>query len=229
MADPFLAIRTQLQSVRGVLWDFDGCVVDSEPWHWRAYGAAFQKYGHTIPERTYYESFSHRGDSAEDEILRAGLPCTANEIRGIKNTHYTRFLDHNDVKPFTELPEILSLLNRLNIKSVVASNSPKEQIEAILKRHNLLSAFAGVVGADAQLRKKPFPDVFLRAGEFLDLPKENLLIFEDSERGFKAAAAASIPVVWLRTPRNEGFSTQLPYLGELRHFEVVQLLKSLLG
>jgi beta-phosphoglucomutase-like phosphatase (HAD superfamily) len=74
------------------------------------------------------------------------------------------------------------------------------------------------------LRKKPFPDIFQAAFARLGASAQEVLVFEDSERGLQAAAAAGADAVLLRTPFNANLQVSAPFVAELSHVELGEAL-----
>jgi len=62
-----------LSTLNGILLDFDGTLVDSEPIHFKANAHAFKEAGHQIDESEYYLHWSLMGAGAAGEIQRYGL------------------------------------------------------------------------------------------------------------------------------------------------------------
>lgn len=86
--------------------------------------------------------------------------------------------------------EILQFFREQGIRMAVASSSSVRQIEANLKKSGLKDYFEAIVGGDEVFRGKPAPDIFRRATEKLGCEPEKCYVFEDSENGIKAGAAA---------------------------------------
>lgn len=209
------------------LWDFDGCLCDSERVHFLSYAEAFAFYGHTLDESEYYQRFSHTGLGAQEEIRIYGLPYSLEEIRQKKNEAYWNRIQKAEAKIFPEVPEILERLEHLGIQNIVASNSPQHELDLILSQTEVSLKLHGVFGLFPGLRKKPAPDIFLHALEEMGGESQFSLVLEDSERGLLAAAAAHMPAFWLNTFFSQNFSTEAPYLWKPTHAQLLELLKGI--
>lgn len=76
------------------------------------------------------------------------------------------------------------------------------------------------------MQKKPAPDLYLKALSLLNLLPCDVIVIEDSERGLLAAQAAECEAIWIKTPFNLRFKTTAPYVAELNHLELLNVLKS---
>lgn len=96
------------------------------------------------------------------------------------------------------LIELLEYLKKENIKNIVATGSVKEHMNFILQKTGLLKYFNLFVCGDEVERGKPFPDIFLKAAEKLEVAAERCLILEDSQNGIIAANHAGMSVIFIK-------------------------------
>jgi beta-phosphoglucomutase len=89
------------------------------------------------------------------------------------------------------------------VPSAVVSNAEPENIAMLLDGAGLRRYFPTVVDGHQVQRPKPFPDIYLRAGELLNVPASGCVVFEDSVTGITAGVAAKMRVVGLRTTLTE--------------------------
>lgn len=219
------SIFSQVMSKKGFMWDFDGCFADTERIHFLAYSEAFAQFSHQVDEKEYYERFTFYGFGAKAEIDAYNLKCTPEQIANLKVEKYWQRIRDNTVQLFSEMRDVLKFLKARGAKIAIASNSPREEIELILKKHPEVFAQVDlIVGKTPELRKKPAPDIFNHTLKLLGLAPEEALVFEDSDRGLAAAAAAECEAIWLRTPFNRDFSTTQPHIASLSHSEFLKIL-----
>lgn len=208
-------------SKKAFLWDFDGCVCDSEEIHYKAYAKAFRHFGHKVNKNEYFHTFTHTGGGVLAEIANYHLTCDPEKIKELKAQYYSDFITNHPVFLFPEVIKIVQRLNSHGIKSVIASNSPRTEIETILLKNQADQLFDIVIGLEKHLKKKPAPDIFLAALSRLEISPHEAMIIEDSERGLLAAQAADCDAIWIKTPINQTFSTSAPYLAALTHQELL--------
>lgn len=200
------------------VWDFDGSFCDTERLHYRAYAAAFAEWGHELKEEGYYLRFTHLGEGARKELEDAGLDAPLDDLLAAKKRHYMRLISTEPLPLFERIEDILTGL-RARGRIAIASNSPRDEIDLILERTGLGHFPSLVVGREGDLRKKPFPDIFQAAYARLGVAPEDVLVFEDSERGLQAAAASGAQSVLLLTPFNRSLPFRAPYALACSHVE----------
>ena len=61
-------LKQTILNKKAILWDFDGCLCDSERIHFLAYEKAFLQYDHILNEYEYYETFTNTGGGVVKEI-----------------------------------------------------------------------------------------------------------------------------------------------------------------
>jgi HAD superfamily hydrolase (TIGR01509 family) len=217
-----------VQKARAILFDFDGVLVDSEPVHYGVFRAIFEKHGHDLDENDYWKHWTILGEGVRGELHRHGLDhLDPDELQEEKNRNFLAAC-HSGVIPFDPGARSLVAAFRSVGKLVsIASNSPRDQIDAILHSADptTVPEFDAIIGRSPELAKKPAPDIFLAAARALDMPPEDCLVFEDADKGLRAAIAARMPCVILRTDQNRNFTFE----GEDAIAESLAEIESALG
>ena len=183
--------------IRGVIFDMDGLMTDTERLFLRLWCEVMTERGY--PEHqdvvAYCIGQNHAATHAyvreklgEDfdymSILRevgrrSGAFCKANGV---------------PVKP--GLYELLDNLDSRGIPYAVATSTLQENARWRLQNIGVLDRLKGLVTGDMVTVGKPEPEIFLRAAELLGLPPEQCLVLEDSPHGILAAfRAGCLPVM----------------------------------
>jgi len=97
--------------------------------------------------------------------------------------------------PMPGLYEVLEQIDRRAIPKAVATSSPRDYMEGILGRFDLLQRFTLTLTAEDVTHGKPHPEIYLQAAQRLQITPAEMLVFEDSQAGTQAAAAAGSVVV----------------------------------
>ncbi|KAB8028505.1 HAD family hydrolase [Fluviispira multicolorata] len=220
-----LDLKHKILSKKAILWDFDGCLCDSERIHFLAYAKAFAQFGHTLNEYDYYDTFTHTGAGVAKEIETYNISCNLEEIRKEKAKHYWELISKGAAKIYPEIPEILSILKINGHVNAIASNSPAEEINLILSQQKDKLCIDTVVGIEPGMRKKPFPDLYNKALNVLNISPSEALVIEDSERGLLAAQTAGCEAIWIKTDLNDRFETKANHFSRLTHKQLISILK----
>lgn len=194
---------------RGIIFDFDGVLVDTE---WAIYQSWVQLYareGQEISIATYSPclgaGYSHWNPADHLEKL------TGKKYDWEVETPARQAVLEADLARSGLMPgaaELLDWCAAQGIGLTVASSSSRRWVQGWLERLGIYHRFAGVFTRTDGYPVKPNPALFEAAQQCLGLGKAECLIIEDSENGTIAAQNAGIPCVAIpnRMTENSDFS-----------------------
>jgi len=188
--------------IKAIIFDMDGVLVDSEPFHVEIEKQQFLLNRLPISDEEHRRYMGVASDVMWKEIAkRHSLNVSVEEITEQNRIESIRFFSGlKEIPVMPELPELLERLKQKNYPMAVASSSFPEIIELILKRTGLRKYFQVVVSSQEAGKSKPEPDVFLLAAEKLGIDPHDCLVIEDSGNGIKAAKAAGMRCVAYQSP-----------------------------
>jgi len=93
------------------------------------------------------------------------------------------------------VPELLAALERSDIPKAVATSSGRRFTSDVLGRFQLEPRFQFLLTAEDVVEGKPHPEIYLKAASCFGLRPAEIVVFEDSQNGCRAAAAAGAVVV----------------------------------
>ncbi len=190
---------------KGIIFDFDGILADSEKYHFLSYREVFRGYGHEIDETEYYKYWTSLGRGAQGEIERHGLDLDPSEITEEKRPIYSRYCRDGSIRLYDEAGYIVNALSRSGKKMAIASGSHREDIEAVLENGGISNTIPVIVGKNDVQKTKPDPEVLIKTLVQLGLKNTECVVLEDAEKGMFAAAAAGVPVIVIRTAETGEF------------------------
>ena len=196
--------RRIVDGAEAVVFDFDNVIVDSEPFHYRAYDGVFAGKGHTIDREEYWVEWTSKGGGAEGEINRHGLDLDPADIRSEKDPVYSSYCRNGEIPLFPEAVKIIRLFRSSGLRTAIASGSYSHDVIALLEAHNITRLFETVVGKDDSGRIKPFPEPYLLAAERLGLEPGRCFAIEDAEKGVISAHEAGMKVIVVETAVTAG-------------------------
>jgi HAD superfamily hydrolase (TIGR01509 family) len=199
-------VITQIQSmsIQALIFDFDGLIIDTETSDVRAWQRIYSENGVTFPIESWGQIIGGTGASHFDAAIHLqallGKSIDLALIRS-QQEHASYLLTARQ----PVLPGVLDCIQtaqRLSLKLAIASSSPHAWVDTHLARLSLINYFDPIICAEdvPPGRTKPYPDLFLKVLEELDLRANEAIIFEDSPNGIKAAKAAAIYVVAVPNP-----------------------------
>ncbi len=215
-------MKSILEQSEGIIFDFDGLLADSEPYHYLAYNEVFERYGHSLDEDEYWVEWTSKGKGIAGEIERHNLSLNVDpiDLRKQKFEVYSRYCQSGDIQLFPEAVRVVKLL-KAKFPTAIASGSWRHDIRAILKNAKVEHLFDIILGKDSAPREKPHPDIFLKAAETLQCPASKCIVIEDALKGLDASKAAGMSCFIIRNPLNQNidFSEADLIFSSLSEFE----------
>jgi HAD superfamily hydrolase (TIGR01509 family) len=183
-----------MRDLQAVIFDMDGVLVDSEPWHFEIECKLYKKLGLDVPDEVHLTYIGSANDHMYSDLKRRyDIPMTLQELLEWDAKYRVEvFREMEDIKPNPGLIDLLKALKAANLKIAVATSSVPEVVEIVLEKCKIDSYFDIIVTTEEAGKSKPAPDVFLLAAKKLGVAPENCIIFEDSLNGIKAARSAGI-------------------------------------
>ncbi len=180
-------------TIRAVLFDLDGTLVDNMPFHIDAWIETARSLGREITAATVMRDFAGRRN---EEILPAllGRPLDPAELAALADAKEARYreLFAPHVAPIRGAVALLDELAAHGVLCGIASAAPKPNRDFVLDRLGLRDRFRVIVGAEEVSRGKPAPDLFLLGASRLGVDPRAVLVFEDAHLGVTAAVAAGM-------------------------------------
>lgn len=183
--------------VKGIIFDLDGLMFDTEPVWIAAWDVAFQEQGLSFRRELLPQFFG----ASHEAIGKIVGKAYAGDVRALAAVHeHARIgremmLEKGAAKK-PRLDELLAFAKDQGIRCAVASASPKELISAHLDHGGIEGYFSAIAAGDDGLPSKPAPDVFLEAARRLGTEPAATAVLEDSALGIDAASAGGfIPVM----------------------------------
>jgi len=180
-------------SARGIIFDLDGVLIDSEGLYFRAYQTVLEPYGVKISRAEYEEHWIAQGRGPEHIVAKHNLPISPDDLRQMRSPVYLRLLE-TDVTLMPHVEEVLAHLAP-RFRLTVATNTNREHLDFVLRRFDITCFFSFTVAREDYQGAKPEPDAFLVAAEKLGLPPTRCVVIEDTYKGVMAAFHAGMACI----------------------------------
>jgi beta-phosphoglucomutase family hydrolase len=182
------------------IFDMDGTLIDSMPFHEKAWDVMLPELGVTIDRR---EFFTWSAGLTNKEIFPRllGRALSADELAQLADR---KELIYRTLYAPTMclMPGALELLHaapRANIKIAMGTAAPPENVALIVDGLQLHAHFPIIVGGADVTHGKPNPEVFIKAAAKLSTAPEHCVVFEDTPAGIEAAFRAGMRCVAITT------------------------------
>jgi beta-phosphoglucomutase len=191
----------------GILFDFNGVIVDDESQHCDALIATLAEYGYALDRPTYYREYLGFDDRECFRFTfdRMGRPLTESvlsEAVARKHAAYERAI-RDSMRLVPGAADFIENAALDGFQLAIVSGALRSEIELVLDLMGLRAHFAEIVAAEDVGVCKPDPQGYNRAREMLDLTARRCVVIEDSLPGLTAAHAAGLRCAMLATSHPE--------------------------
>jgi beta-phosphoglucomutase len=172
--------------VRAVLWDLDGVLVDSAPFHFQAWRDLAASLGRELSEGDFRRTFGLRNDAILRDLLGDLPPAEVERLAARKEALF-REAARGNISALPGALALLRLLRQRGLRLALVSSAPRANIELVLRSLDVETAFDVVLGEEDATRGKPDPGGFLLAAKRLGVPPGECVVIEDAPMGVEAA------------------------------------------
>lgn len=184
---------------RGVLWDLDGTLVDSEQYHWQSWRDTMAAEGVTLTHEQFRATFGWRNDAILRQWLGGDVePERAARIADAKEEAYRELVRQHGLSPLPGAADWVRSLHDGGWSQAVASSAPRANIEVVMDAIGLADQFQATAASEDVERGKPDPQVFQVAAARLGVPADRAIVVEDAPAGIQAARSAGMRCIGVR-------------------------------
>ena len=187
------------KSIKGLVFDLDGTLVDNMHLHVQA----------------WVESGTHFGLPITSQMIidNAGIPTLQLiEKLSLENNWEVDYKTYtlNKQARYRAIKKADGKINRIEpiiaiaeyykdlIPMAIGTGSSKLNAIGALEDAGILSWFKAVITADDVINPKPHAEVFLKGAEIMGIDPTKCLVFEDGDKGIESAIAAKMAYVDVR-------------------------------
>ena len=220
-------VRARPTSIRAVILDMDGLMLDTETPVQRCCQQAAETLGFSLDADFYERALLGRAWPDADAALVAhfGPGFLLDDFKARFQSIWDRHVAVHGVTLKPGLQTFLATVERLDLQKAVATSTHEKEAEAHLRAAGIRDRFSVVVTGDQIEHGKPAPDIYLEAARRLNVRAEECIALEDSDAGVLAATNAGMTTLMVpdggRQPSAEARSRACCVLPSLREAQEV--------
>lgn len=182
--------------IKGIIFDLDGTLVETENIATSCWGLACEDYG--IPfKKKMFLSIKGTSRALAKEIFRKayGDHPSYEELKDKRDFYFEKYVKSNGIVACPGVKKFVEYVNEKGYKTIVATSSLKEHTDEVLISSGLQELLTNRIYGNEVTKGKPDPEIFLKAVDKMGLKKEECLVIEDSKNGILSAHNGGIKAV----------------------------------
>jgi HAD superfamily hydrolase (TIGR01509 family) len=177
--------------MKAIIFDMDGVLVDSMPYHAEAWKQAFAAAGIKVEKREIYELEGSNHFQTVDIIFRrSGRVPTDKDAEELSHRKIEIFNRIEKILPFDGMRELLADLAPV-YRLAVVSGSNRRTVHELMNKF-FPGVFNVIISGDDVKKSKPDPEPYLMAIEKLGVSKEECMVIENAPLGIRSAKSAGL-------------------------------------
>lgn len=211
--------------IKGVLFDMDGLVLDTEKLYTRFWMEAANALGYPMTRQQALGLRSLSGTFGAQKMQSYfDQPVDYEKVKQKRIELMDAFIAREGVETKPGIRMLLTYLRENGIKTAIATSSPLERTESYLKSVGLKDAFDELISGYMVKRGKPEPDIYLFAAEKLGLAPGECFALEDSPSGILSAYRAGCYPVMIPDQDEPTAETEQYLFAKVKSLDRVPLL-----
>jgi HAD superfamily hydrolase (TIGR01509 family) len=188
----------------GVIFDMDGVIVKSNPFHKKAIKTFLDNHDKDISDSNLKENVF--GRTNKDWIPEIFGDISQEKLKKLSEEKEEIFRDifTPEDNAVDGIHQFLDKLRDYDIPMNLATSAPMKNADYILSHLSLEGYFSSRLGPDDIEKGKPDPEIYLKAAKALDKEPGNCIVVEDSISGVKSGLDAGTKVIGVTTTQSGG-------------------------
>jgi HAD superfamily hydrolase (TIGR01509 family) len=181
--------------LKGVIFDVDGTLVDSNDAHAQSWVDTFREAGYDVP----FDKVRPLIGMGADKLLPKTIGVSRDSDEGKKlgerrgKIFKSNYLPH--LRPLPAARELVLRVKRDGLKAIVATSAKDEELKGLLKAAHVEDLMEEKATASDAKRSKPDPDIVQAAIDESGLPRNSLVMIGDTPYDVEAASKAGVRTI----------------------------------
>jgi len=184
---------TSSSDIRGIIFDFDGLILETESVVWQCWNDVYQQHGHELPQSQWIDCMGRAPGYRDFHATLEQLTGKSLDRQALNEKRYQQTMQILTHQP--PLPGVVDWLDSaraLGLKVAAASGSGGTWVVDHLSRMGLIDRFETIVTSADTDKHKPDPEPFLCAAGRLGVEPAACIVLEDAIHGVSAGRAAGM-------------------------------------
>ena len=203
---------------KGIIFDMDGTIVDSLPYHYKAWKIFFKE---NKIENISEKLKDYKGGGTLDLLTTVlGNNFSKKELKSMVDDKEIIFRDiyKDNVIPIEGFIQMLESIKSQKILVGLASNAIRKNVKMILNELKIYNDFNSIICGDEVDNGKPNPEMFNKTVKRFKLDKKDCLIFEDSIEGLQGAVNSGIDAIGVKSSSSDKILKSAGAKGTIKNY-----------
>jgi phosphoglycolate phosphatase-like HAD superfamily hydrolase len=212
--------------LKGLIFDIDGTLVDSNDIHTRCWLEAFEHFGQSFPYDVMRNQIGKGGDLLVPDLLQAREMRTFGEKLKKYRTELFKKKYMAEVKPFPRIRQLFEELRRRDIRLALGSSANADEVEYYTRLLSVGDLLEGSTSKHDAKHSKPSPEIFEAALERVGTDAALTMTVGDTPYDILASHRVALPITAVLCG---GFARELLEKAEFVFSDVQELVNHLDG
>ena len=177
---------------KAVLFDLDGVLLGSMPYHVKAWQEVFSQYNIKLhPDEIYSREGTKTADLARNLVRDHKLNLSEEDLQNLVQSKSKKY---NEITKADVMPGVSDLVNELKrrqVKIAIVTSTFRENLLRVMPQELVAKFDTIVTGGDVE-NGKPHPEPFLKAAEKLGIKPSECIVVENAEIGIRSGKTAEM-------------------------------------
>lgn len=184
--------KFKTKSFKAVLFDMDGVIADSMPYHFISWFEVLKQHNARINPMIIFEMEGAKWDKViKLAFKQSGIPLFQQATQKIRKKREQIFNQYFKRYIFTGIPEFIKSLKNKGVLVGLVTGSSLKEAQKMLPEY-IYKLFDTIIAGDGVKRGKPSPDPYLAAAKNLKVLSKECMVIENAPYGIKSAKAAKM-------------------------------------
>ena len=191
-----------MPTIKAVIFDMDGVLIDAKEWHFEAMNQALARFGFTITCEEHLAQYDGLPTKHKLELLSQtkGFPRELHAPVSTLKQELTMAIVERECCPTFQHVRTLFRLRRAGYLLGVASNSVRNSVNRMMDLAALSPYLQFQLSNQDVSRAKPHPEIYIRAAQLAGVLPHECVVVEDNRHGIEAATVAGANVLAVQGP-----------------------------